>query len=159
MNTTSFKGVEVNNTLNKGHNIEQWCIVEIDFGSNKGSVQSGKRPAIVISNNVNNMHSPNITVVPMTTKLKTTLPTHIFINKELANKLGIDTESTILCEQIQTVSKASITTNRGDVITFPRLKVAIVIRLFVQIFGSGILNKLKETFVYELVKLAPTYKR
>ena len=53
----------------------------VDLGDNIGSSkQSGLRPAVVVSNNKANRHSPVVTVVPMTTKTrKTFLPTHVLI--------------------------------------------------------------------------------
>lgn len=160
INNSNFKGDDTKANLKQLHNtdIKQWDIVEIDFGRNSGSVQSGKRPAIVVSNNINNMHSPNITVIPMTTKTKTILPTHIYINDELAEKLGIDSASTILCEQIQTVSKDAICFNKGNNVTFARLKIAIASKFFIQIFGTGIVSKLTESFIYSLIELAPKFK-
>ena len=55
------------------------------------------RPAIIISNNINNMHSTVVTVVYLTTKPKTNLPTHVNITTSKEN-------STAICEQINTVS-------------------------------------------------------
>lgn len=160
MENFKFKGDDTNDNLKQLHSndIKQWDIIEVDFGSNRGSVQSGKRPAIVISNNINNAYSPNLTVVPMTTKSKTVLPTHVYINEELAAKLGINEASTILCEQIQTVSKDSIVYTKGDNVTFTRLKLAIISKFFIQIFGIGVCNKLSEGLLHHLLKSAPEYK-
>lgn len=66
----------------------------------EGSVQSGIRPLLVVSNDIGNMHSKVVIVVPITSRKKKPLPTHVH--------LGMDKPSTALCEQIQTVSKSSI---------------------------------------------------
>ena len=73
----------------------------------EGSEQRGDRPAVIVSNNKNNEHSETVEVVYMTTKPKTDLPTHVFIRSALA-------PSTVLCEQIFTVSKTRIGTLIGE---------------------------------------------
>ena len=64
----------------------------------EGSEQRGDRPAVIVSNDVNNQHSETIEVVYMTTQPKHDLPTHVYIRSALR-------PSTVLCEQICTVSK------------------------------------------------------
>lgn len=70
----------------------------IDLGPNKGSVQGGYRPVIIVQNNFGNEYSETTLVVPVTSKRKTIQPTHFSIN--------LDEESTVLCEQVQTVQKS-----------------------------------------------------
>ena len=60
--------------------------------------QAGVRPAVVISNNMGNTYSPVVIVAPLTTKKKKELPTHI-------KTLATGRASTVLCEQIVTISK------------------------------------------------------
>lgn len=62
-----------------------------------GSEQEAGRPAIIVSNDVNNATSPIIEVVYLTTQEKAPLPTHVEIN-------ATGVKSTALCEQIQTAS-------------------------------------------------------
>ena len=64
----------------------------------EGSEQRADRPAVIVSNNKNNEHSETVEVVYMTTRPKIDLPTHVFTRSALS-------PSTILCEQIFTVSK------------------------------------------------------
>ena len=65
------------------------------------NVQAGKRPVIIVSNDVCNMTSKTITVVPCTTNVdKPALPTHTIIN------LGREEDSLVLCEMILTISKS-----------------------------------------------------
>lgn len=66
-----------------------------------GSEQEAGRPAIIVSNNLANKHSENVTVVYLTTQPKTELPTHVFINS--AQKVSI-----ALCECVVSVSKERI---------------------------------------------------
>ena len=62
-----------------------------------GSEQIAGRPGIVVSNDENNAHSTTVEVVYCTTKEKPYLPTHTTV-------LSTPYESTVLCEQITTVS-------------------------------------------------------
>lgn len=65
-----------------------WCV---------GSEQRGGRPAIIVSNDMANKHSPNVSIVYLTSQEKKPLPTHV----EVICKVP----STALCENIQTVAK------------------------------------------------------
>ena len=62
-----------------------------------GSEQNAGRPAIVVSNNVCNIHSTVVEVVFLTTQPKTNLPTHVPIR-------STSKPSIALCEQITSVS-------------------------------------------------------
>ena len=62
-----------------------------------GSEQRSGRPGIIVSNDLANKHSPNVTVVYLTSREKKPLPTHV----EVICKVP----SIALCENIQTVSK------------------------------------------------------
>ena len=73
----------------------------------EGSEQRANRPAVIVSNNANNEHSECVEVVYMTTKPKTDLPTHVLTRSALV-------PSTILCEQICTVSKQRVETLIGE---------------------------------------------
>lgn len=65
-----------------------------------GSEQRPGRPALVVSNNLNNKHSEVFEVVYLTRQNKVDLPTHVIITDECKC-----TGSTILCEQITSISK------------------------------------------------------
>ena len=68
------------------------------FGDTFGSEQRSGRPAIVVSNDMNNEFSQTIEIVYCTTKPKKDLPTHVTV-------WSTNTPSTVLCEQISTVDK------------------------------------------------------
>lgn len=72
----------------------------------EGSEQRADRPAVIVSNDKNNEHSETVEVVYLTTRPKTDLPTHVFTRSALS-------PSTILCEQIHTVSKQRVETLIG----------------------------------------------
>lgn len=62
-----------------------------------GSEQRAGRPAVIVSNDNNNKTSKTVEIVYMTTKPKNILPTHV-----TTRSTGV--LSTILCEQITTIS-------------------------------------------------------
>ena len=72
----------------------------------KGSVQSGIRPALIISNNTGNKHGPVVIVAPIASRTATKkfLPTHIV----LTTNMGMEKESLVLLEQIVTIDKKDI---------------------------------------------------
>ena len=63
-----------------------------------GHEQRSGRPAVIVSNDMNNAHSEVVEVCYLTLKEKTPLPTHVFIDR------GPCMNSTVLCEQITSVS-------------------------------------------------------
>ena len=67
-----------------------------------GSEQKSGRPAVVVSNNMSNEFSPVVEICYLTLQEKKKLPTHVFVDR------GQCINSTILCEQITTVSKDRI---------------------------------------------------
>lgn len=65
--------------------------------------QSGYRPCLIFQNNIGNKHSPNLIVLPLTSKLKkSNQPTHIILP---ANETGLRRDSMVLCENPVCVSK------------------------------------------------------
>jgi len=89
-------------------------IIIVDFGQHEGtSLQSGIRPAVVVSNNKANYHSPIITVVPLSSKVnkKASLPTHIEVN--VCDCIGLERQSIALAEQVIAIDKNSIFSRSG----------------------------------------------
>lgn len=51
-----------------------------DLGDKNGSIQCGRRPVLIVSNDKNNRYSTTVNVMPMTTKMnKRNLPCHVEI--------------------------------------------------------------------------------
>jgi mRNA interferase MazF len=71
-----------------------------------GSEQSGKRPVLVVSNDVGNKHSGTVIVAAITSKQerKYIMPTHCRIQAQH----GLARVSYILLEQIQTIDKVRL---------------------------------------------------
>ena len=65
--------------------------------------QTGTRPALIISNNVGNLYSPTVIVLPLTTSIKkTSMPTHVILKRD---ESGLKYDSMVLCESPVCVSK------------------------------------------------------
>jgi len=84
----------------KVHRGEVWWT---DLGQTKGSEQGGVRPVLVVSNDKCNRFSTTVTVVPLTTKNKTNIPTHVPMEAEYLKGVNI-----ALVEQITTIDKVRL---------------------------------------------------
>ena len=79
-----------------------------------GSVQRGSRPVFIVSNNLNNVHSPVLNVIPLTSRLdKKPFPMHVFLCDP--SLYGLRRPSTMLVEQITTVQASTCTFKIGCV--------------------------------------------
>ena len=69
-----------------------------------GSEQTGIRPVVILQNNVGNIYSTTVIIAPITSKVKvkTKLPTHIFIKR---GEKRLPKNSLILLEQIRVIDK------------------------------------------------------
>lgn len=85
-----------------------------DFGEPYGSEQGLRRPAIIVQNDVGNLHSPTTIVIACTTQPKKSLPVHINTTFSSSNMIDFDitrvssAEDVIMAEQIQTVDKTRL---------------------------------------------------
>ena len=96
-----------------------------------GSEQDGIRPVVIIQNNLGNKYSPTVIVLPITTKFKSNLPTHIPIKK---GKAGLLKDSVILIEQVRTLDKSRLKERIGslDNKTLEKVKNALKISLSIR---------------------------
>jgi len=60
------------------------------------------RPALVISNNRNNLFADTVTVLPITSKSKNVYPFEVFLSNE---ETHLPKDSKVKCNQIRTVDK------------------------------------------------------
>lgn len=74
----------------------------VDFGTPKGSEQGGRRPALIIQNDTGNVSSSTTIIAAITTSKKGSYPFHVDISK---NESGLPENSTVLFEQLLTISK------------------------------------------------------
>lgn len=102
-------------------NIEKSCIRpkcgEIwmcNLSKSSGSVQGGYRPVFILSNNMNNAYSTTLNIIPMTTKMnKRNLPVHVELRDY--RRFGLRAPSTLLVEQIMTVSLSDLSYRVGEI--------------------------------------------
>ena len=89
--------------------IKRGMVVIVNLPVQKeNSIQGGERPCVIVSNNMGNRYSPNVTIIPLTSRSKKDLPTHVVI-KSYNNSIALG-------EQIMTVPKAWIVSLKGRVL-------------------------------------------
>lgn len=101
----------------------------------KNHVQNGWHPAIITQNNVGNKFSDTIVVVPVTSKRKTALPTHVALPY---NRIGLQRPSTAQCEGQRPVSKEDFGDYIGQVDdeTMKAIAIACLVNTPYQLFMS-----------------------
>lgn len=107
------------------YKIKRGNVFIADLDPTIGSEQYGRRPVVILSNDLNNKYSPTILVAPLTKIIKKTkLPTHIMIKKN--NFLKYD--SLILLEQLRTIDKTRLTAFKGrvDKITLEKINNGLI---------------------------------
>lgn len=75
---------------------KQGDIVYFDFGPTKGHEQKGKRPGIIVSNNVFNNNTKMVYACPITSNIKS-FPTHYIL--EDSKKI----KGSVLCEHLRSI--------------------------------------------------------
>ena len=77
-----------------------------------GSEIGKQRPALVISNNINNRNADTVTVVPITSNTAKVYPFEVFLPKGAA---GLQEDSKVKCEQIRTIDKSRLKRKIGEI--------------------------------------------
>ena len=101
----------------------------VNLNPTKGSEQAGRRPVVVIQNDIGNAHSPTVIVAPITTKsYAKEYPTNVNLPQE---SVGLKMNSTILLSQIRTLDKVRLESKIGELPTayVSRMDAAIKISL------------------------------
>ena len=95
--------------------IKRFDIVQVNLSGTIDNEQGGIRPAIVIQNDVGNLHSHTTIVMPMSTKIykNPNQPTHTLIRKSIDT--GLRTDSVLLGEQMRVISNQRIIKKIGSV--------------------------------------------
>lgn len=99
-----------------------------------GHEQQADRPAVIVSNEKNNENSGVVEVVYLTTQPKTDLPTHTVIR-------STGRVSTVLCEQIVSVSVDRIAGYIGQVSEQERKNIDIALMISLQLDGNMKISK------------------
>ncbi|HEX7627575.1 MAG TPA: type II toxin-antitoxin system PemK/MazF family toxin [Candidatus Methanoperedens sp.] len=76
----------------------------------EGSEIGKTRPAVVISNNINNEFADTLTVIPVTSSVGKVYPFEVFMKKGIAN---VSTDSKVKANQIRTVDKKRLNERIG----------------------------------------------
>ena len=94
--------------------LKRYDIITAKIAYENGSVQTKKRPYVIVSNSIGTKHSNIITVMPLTSKIKKTdMPVHGCL--EADNENGLNLFSMILGEQPFTISKNEVIGKIGTV--------------------------------------------
>ena len=84
----------------------------VDLSPVVGSEQGGRRPCLVVQNDVGNKFSPCTIVAIITSRTtKAKLPTQCWISKSC----GLSVESMVECEQLRTIDKSRLKSCIGQV--------------------------------------------
>ena len=77
----------------------------------RGSEQGGKRPVLVVQNDIGNVYSTTLIIAPMTSRVykKDNLPTHYLVRRAP----GLPKPSLVLLEQLRTIDKVRIISYMG----------------------------------------------
>ncbi len=80
-----------------------------DLNPVRGSEQGGKRPVLILQNDIGNKYSPTVIVAAITGKQKKKLVTHAPVSSS-----GLPKISTVLLEQIRTIDKSRLLEYVGE---------------------------------------------
>lgn len=72
----------------------------------------GLRPVLIVQNDKGNMYSGSIIAVPITSRRKKLLPTHVRLDR----RHGLKKPSTALCEHIMTIEKRLLLDYMGTIV-------------------------------------------
>lgn len=112
--------------------IKRGTIYWVDFNPVQGSEIGKIRPAIVVSNNINNQYNSTVTVVPISSTTSKIYPTEVFLSKGEAN---LQNDSKAKADQIRTIDKRRLGNEIGKLPNskIEELEVAILIHLNISI--------------------------
>lgn len=92
-----------NNSTSKTPRFGEVYMVRFD---GEDSEQRGIRPALIFQNNIGNIYSPNVMVLPITSaQKKKSQPTHVLLP---ARETGLAKDSMVLCENPCCMSKRKL---------------------------------------------------
>lgn len=92
--------------FNSEINIMRGDVVWYEVKTNKpsGNIQHGRRPGVILQNNIGNLMSPTVIIAPLTAKIKKQyMPTHVILETSC-----LKIRSMVLLEQITTINKTDI---------------------------------------------------
>lgn len=101
-NITTEKNIETTGNFKRGQ------IYIASLGRDAvGSEQCGKRPVLIIQNDIGNKYSPTMVVAMLSTKMpRKHQRTHVHLKKDEC--IGLDKDCVVMTEQLKTISKERI---------------------------------------------------
>jgi mRNA interferase MazF len=84
----------------------------VDWDPARGNEQKGRRPALVIQNDIGNAYGSTTIVASISTKYKKVYPFQVLIQ---ANETGLEHDSIVDLQQIMTVDKTRLLHKLGQV--------------------------------------------
>ena len=86
--------------------IKRGDIFYVNLNPIKGSEQAGRRPVLIIQNDIGNEKSPTVIIAPLTKKkFSKQYPTNVLVEKGVA---GLKDDSAVLLSQIRTIDKTRL---------------------------------------------------
>jgi mRNA interferase MazF len=104
---------------------ERGAIYLINFDPTIGPEVKKSRPAVIITNNINNEYSPVLTVIPLSSNTTRVYPFEVV----LPAGNGLDNESKMMVNQIRTVDKKRLIKKMSTVSDDIMKKIEATIRL------------------------------
>jgi mRNA interferase MazF len=77
-----------------------------------GSEINKTRPALLISNDINNQFAETVTVLPITSRIRKIYPFEVIL---LPGESGLSQKSKVKCNQIRTIDKKRLVKSLGEV--------------------------------------------
>lgn len=108
--------------------IKRGQIYMADLNPVIGSEQGGRRPVVIIQNNLGNRFSPTVIVAAITGQVKRELPTHTKLTT-----VGLPKESTALLEQIRTLDKSRLFEKIGEVSSEEMNRITEALRISIDV--------------------------
>lgn len=109
--------------------IKRGEIYWVNLNPAKGSEQAGRRPVLILQNDIGNELAPTTIVAPLTTRsFHKDYPVNVNLPKGTA---GLKTDSTVLLSQIRTIDKARLEEKIGSlsVVSMRQVEQALKISL------------------------------
>lgn len=110
----------------------QWRVFHADLDPVVGSEQAGRRPVLVVSNEIINEALPIVAVVPLTTRKpgRRIYATEVFLP---AGAAGQPADSIALAHQIRTIAKARLGQLVGELVPDLRRAVRAAMRVYLDL--------------------------
>jgi len=109
------------------NSIQRGEIFFVDLEPVRGSEQGGKRPVLIIQNNISNIYSSVTIIAAITSRIfDKEYPTNVFLSKKDS---GLDKDSNILLNQLRTIDKTRLVKKIGKIDSYLMNKVDIAISI------------------------------